>query len=339
MARQLIYKGRTYSTVAELERHLGITINNLSRNLSKGLTLEQIVDAIIFKEGIICNGREYKNIDEIASAYGLSTISLSFLIYGRGMNIEDSVMHLLSKEKVEFQGQTFDSLMHLCAHYGVQRNRVYQRLRKGATLEEAITLPTRRSKPSEVLQFRGEWYNSLTELSESYGFDIVFVKKTSKRLDMPNLYAMELLINFFSRYPSDGNNIHYIPYAIVGNQWFKNYESFVTAIGLKPLQLKTFIANHNRYNGVILSIIDALTLMKKDTKPRYIEEVTGEVYTTAEITSKYPKSIQTLINNGTIRKIEVPAYPNLNFNLDTLYTPKHDFDTLVHQLKESKGVN
>lgn len=264
------------------------------------MTLEDAVKEGIPNRKVVVFGKEYKDMTEAARVFGLKVTDIWQTKSLYKISVEETILRLQARKKIEFRGQTFDSLVALCVHYSIPSQTVSSRLNKGFTLEEAITKPFRAKRIVKPISFRGMEYPSIVDFTVAYGFDIEFFKYTRKRVGLSEVETMELLLKFFSKYGKRNRPkvIHCIPYAIHDGIWFNTHDSFVTSIGLGTRKLNNFIKHHKKKTGKKLTIKRALKLMYETQQSKY---------------------------------------PNLKYDPSTLFTPKQDFDKLMEELKNAKG--
>ena len=108
-------------------------------------------------------GKKYQSRYEVATAFGIREISISARIHTRNRTLEEIVLELLQKEPICFEGKSYNTLVELCAEYQVQPCNVFERLKYGKTLEEAIYLPIRNNGKRYEIEYEGK-ENNLLEL-------------------------------------------------------------------------------------------------------------------------------------------------------------------------------
>lgn len=289
------YNGKEYPTIRALERALGFPKDLIYSRVYRGMTIEEAVKAGIPNWRVTVFGKEYKNMTELAKAHGLKVRDIWETKKRYKIPLEEIILKLKARRKIEFRGQTFESLVTLCAHYNIPSQAVSSRLNKGLTLEEAITKPFREKRLIKPISYRGIDYPSTIDFVTAHGFDIEFFKSTRRRVKLTEVETMDLLLEFFSKYGKRNRPkvIHCIPYAIHDGVWYNTYDSFVTSIGLETIKLNNFIKYHKKKTGTRLTIKRALKLMHETQQSKY---------------------------------------PNLKYDPSTLFTPKQDFDRLMEKL-------
>ncbi|MDE8707209.1 hypothetical protein PZH31_16725, partial [[Ruminococcus] torques] len=84
------------------------------------------------------------------------------------MTLEEIILELLQKEPICFEGKTYNTLVDLCAEYQVQPCNVFERLKYGKTLEEAIYLPIRNNGKRYEIGYEGKVYQNAAFLCREY---------------------------------------------------------------------------------------------------------------------------------------------------------------------------
>lgn len=339
MAKQVTYNGNTYPSIRALERHLGFPKQSIGNRLIRGIPLEQAVEDESTKNSLVVFGKGYKSLAELARDYGLNQLTLGAkLRLDKSLSIEAVVLALISREKLTVGGNTFDGLTHLCSHYRVPLPRVYNRLKSGMSLEEAVFKPSQKTNGAKPITFRGNTYPSIDNLASSLGLELGFVRYTRRRLGLETkMEALELLATFFSQYNTQSSTLIYrMPYAILDGVWLNTIDDLEEALGLLPRDISSFAAYHKKKTGESLGLKETVIKMKQARKNGFREVSTDRLYLKAtELEKKYGISKVALLNRGIIKREEAPTYPSLTFDPNTLFTPKHDFDKLVENLKHT----
>ena len=117
-------------------------------------------------------GKTYNNIKEMCAHYGIS-VPLYKARVQRGITGKD----LFSKERLDplpkdnitdHKGNKYSSILKMCESYGINRSTYLQRIEKGLSVEDALTLPveTRCIGPRVVHDHKGKTYASKKALCD-----------------------------------------------------------------------------------------------------------------------------------------------------------------------------
>lgn len=112
----------------------------------------------------------------MAEAFGIRETSITFRSYTRKATLEEIVLELLQKEPIYFEGNTYNTLTELCAKYQVQPCNVFERLKYGKTLEEAVYLPIRNNGKRYEVEYEGKVYQNAAFLCREYHISKSLVK-------------------------------------------------------------------------------------------------------------------------------------------------------------------
>lgn len=142
------FRGKIYKNYSQLAKDLGISKSYLSRHLSKGRSLEKVVEEYE-KNSFVTDhlGNKFKDYSKLAEAYG-SEYNLLSQRLKRGWSLERALTAKLctpkensrnSKECVDHLGNSFTSQTNMAKYHGVALKTLGMRLKRGWTLEEALT--------------------------------------------------------------------------------------------------------------------------------------------------------------------------------------------------------
>ena len=144
-----LYEGRIY------KRDKGVTLKNLSRLLTliSGMSLDYVsnrlkglgvitdknqVRLLTYGKGAIeFKGKVYSSQSELAKEFGFSTAHISRKL-SKGLTLEEIILEYNSK-CVDHLGNSYHLLGDMLAYWGVHRKTYNDRLKRGWTLEEALT--------------------------------------------------------------------------------------------------------------------------------------------------------------------------------------------------------
>ena len=157
------YNGKLYRSPKALAEEYGLPWNSLAHYIQRCKTVEEAVDRCkeAQEKKIMLWGKKYQSRYEVATAFGIRETSISARIHPRNRTLEEIVLELLQKEPICFEGKSYNTLVELCAEYQVQPCNVFERLKYGKTLEEAIYLPIRIMGKDMKLSMKGKYIRML----------------------------------------------------------------------------------------------------------------------------------------------------------------------------------
>lgn len=330
MGKTIVYNGEEYSSISKLESKLGYNYGILRSRMSRGKTLEEAIAQGHNPNEVTVFGKGYSSVAEVARLYGIDEQRLRLRSKEMG-SIEKALKLILTKETILYDGKEYESLIQLCNEYNIDAQTVSRRLHYGQTLERAITTPIKLKNTKGSYTYRGETFRTRRELASKYGFALDLIKSTALRRELDIVQVLDILVNYFEPHTLNRPQlIHRIPYAIVDGVWCYTRDEFSQRLGLKSKQLTAFMDyhKHNAENKSELTIQEALVAMKQTTKPAYLDVSTGTKHSRQVILDKYKRDINTLLRKGIVVTTTVPMYPNLEFNLDTIFLVKQDLEVL-----------
>lgn len=139
------FRGKVYKTYSDLAKDYGFSLSYLSSKLSKGISLEEAVNSYKgHKEFRVDHlGNVFPSTQSMAKEYGVSHASILYHIR-KGKTPAEALKHLLTeggaKRKVtDHKGNSFSSNTEMAKYYNVNFKTFRDRIKRGWTLEEALT--------------------------------------------------------------------------------------------------------------------------------------------------------------------------------------------------------
>ena len=146
----IVFRGKVYSSYSELSREYGFSTTYILKWLSKGLSLEEIVNNYADKysnslrKGYIVDhlGTKYTCVGEMLDRWGIPPKSYRYR-KSRGWSLErilttPSKSNHLSKECVDFRGRVFPSMTVMAKEYGVSQMSILNHMKGGRTPAESL---------------------------------------------------------------------------------------------------------------------------------------------------------------------------------------------------------
>ena len=141
------FRGKVYDNYSQFAEEFGVSKSHISNRLSKGDTLEEIVQKMESTFVTDPLGNKYKTYSKMAEAYGID-YHLFMNRLKNGWSLERALSSEKtsninnfrnSKECVDHLGNVFPTQTKMVAYYGVRQPTFLKRLSLGWTLEEALT--------------------------------------------------------------------------------------------------------------------------------------------------------------------------------------------------------
>lgn len=214
-------------------------------------------------------GKQYQSRYEVAEAFGIRETSITFRSYTRKATLEEIVLELLQKESIYFEGNTYNTLTELCAKYQVQPCNVFERLKYGKTLEEAVYLPIRNNGKRYEVEYEGKVYQNAAFLCREYHISKSLVKGQQRykpEYSFIKCFQMIKQLRDECKWP-DTEVFAFIPRLKVQGTFYKSLADFAAVIGMTRGQIDAYKSRHHYKN-----MIEALQAMQRDRIPAYKTE-------------------------------------------------------------------
>ena len=173
---KIIVNGHEFGSVNSAARAFGLLPNTVYYRLLKGWTPEQALGEEpgpshadeVQKRKLIVNGREFGSLDSAARAFGLSRNTVDYRLL-KGWTPEQALgqeprPHYAGRTAgvaVKVQGQEFANIKQAAKHFGRAYTYVFDRLKAGCTIEQALGLVKRPdSLQSEYPELAKQWHPS-----------------------------------------------------------------------------------------------------------------------------------------------------------------------------------
>ncbi len=251
------YDGKTYETIKEMAEEYGIDRERIYSFRHRGWLLEEAmrmcIDDVRGRGRLFeYNGKLYRSPKALAEEYGLPF-----------------VLELLQKESIYFEGNTYNTLTELCAKYQVQPCNVFERLKYGKTLEEAVYLPIRNNGKRYEVEYEGKVYQNAAFLCREYHISKSLVKGQQRykpEYSFIKCFQMIKQLRDECKWP-DTEVFAFIPRLKVQGTFYKSLADFAAVIGMTRGQIDAYKSRHHYKN-----MIKALQAMQRDRIPAYKTE-------------------------------------------------------------------
>lgn len=214
-------------------------------------------------------GKRYQSRYALAIAFGIRETSISARIHTRNMTLEEIILELLQKEPICFEGKTYNTLVELCAEYQVQPCNVFERLKYGKTLEEAIYLPIRNNGKRYEIVYEGKVYQNAAFLCREYNISKLLVygqQRYKPEYSFIECFRLVKQLRDECGWPNT-EVFAFIPRCKIQGKFYKRISDFASAVGMTRGQIDTYKSRHHHKN-----MIEALQEMQKDRIPAYKTE-------------------------------------------------------------------
>lgn len=265
------YNGKLYRSPKALAEEYGLPWNSLAHYIQRCKTVEEAVDRCkeAQEKKIMLWGKRYQSRYEVATAFGIRETSISARIHTRNRTLEEIVLELLQKEPICFEGKTYNTLVELCAEYQVQPCNVFERLKYGKTLEEAIYLPIRNNGKRYEIEYEGKVYQNAAFLCREYNISKLLVYGQQRyKPEYSFIECFHLVKQLRDECGWSKTEVFaFIPRCKIQGKFYKRISDFASAVGMTRGQIDTYKSRHHHKN-----MIEALQEMKKDRIPAYKTE-------------------------------------------------------------------
>ena len=254
------YNGKLYRSPKALAEEYGLPWNSLSHYMQRCKTVEEAVKSCkeAQEKKITLWGKQYQSRYEVAEAFGIRETSITFRSYTRKATLEEIVLELLQKESIYFEGNTYNTLTELCAKYQVQPCNVFERLKYGKTLEEAVYLPIRNNGKRYEVEYEGKVYQNAAFLCREYHISKSLVKGQQRykpEYSFIKCFQMIKQLRDECKWP-DTEVFAFIPRLKVQGTFYKSLADFAAVIGMTRGQIDAYKSRHHYKN-----MIKALSLI------------------------------------------------------------------------------
>lgn len=163
------FKGKVYSSYSELAKKYGFSVSSLSKNLSKGLSLEDFlnnyINRTIIKDHL---GTEYSCMKEMLDTWNITKRAYESR-KSRGWSLKKILTTPVrtsstAKECVDFNGKIFPSLTLMAKFYGINPSSLKKHMAEGETPAEAIKNILKSKSKNVVRDHVGNSFTSKTEM-------------------------------------------------------------------------------------------------------------------------------------------------------------------------------
>lgn len=297
------FRGVQYPSVKSVADEYGLSYSRLGHFYYRNNDIEQAVQRCMESQGVYIElwGRKYCGVTEVALTFGLKYAALAWKMRD-GTGLEQAVKTMLEKEPVTFQGKKYENFVDLCAEFQIQPGNVYERLRYGMTLEDALTRDIKSTGNRWTISYKGKEYSSYRDLCRTFGISELCVREQTRRNPLQFLDAFELMIDLKEKagIPKE-EYLNYIPGCRVRGKNYKTVARFASEFGITASTLYTFKCKHT-----CSTVFEAFERMQTSVRPAFLKDGKPEFY--SDLLKQYGEY---QIKKMNLEKITVPRYPTL----------------------------
>ena len=170
--------GNVYSSVKDMCKFWNISKEKYKYRKRHGWSLEDILtksitSVVVKKECTDHLGNVYSSIKDMCAFYKISQDTFNFRLKA-GWTLEEALTIPIYKYNSSYNkcydhlGNEYKSTQEMCKKYNIDRNTYRNRIKRGWSIEEALTKPTSSLSASKIQDHLGNEYNSLTEMCKAY---------------------------------------------------------------------------------------------------------------------------------------------------------------------------
>lgn len=190
---QTDHLGNHFKSVTAMTKHYGVPRPTYISRLKSDWTMEEALTVPVLKNGInykTCKslegivdhlGNKFNNKAQMARHWGISPSVFHRRVHVQGLSVEDALTTPISRkhfaqEVTDHLGNEYSSRSLMAKAYGLSPLTLSERLKRGWSVEEALTTPidtssyrkTTKTSKVKVQDHLGNWYDSYYELAKAY---------------------------------------------------------------------------------------------------------------------------------------------------------------------------
>ena len=120
-------------------------------------------------------GQKFKNCEEMCDFWGVDLENYNCRVHSlkwtkeRALTTPVKTRTKIKLPTVDHRGQSFESFEQLARHYGMCPDTLKHRLKRGMSLEQALTTPARRGQHVQCKDHLGNVYYTFTDMCNFWG--------------------------------------------------------------------------------------------------------------------------------------------------------------------------
>ena len=174
-----------FVSISEAARYYNLDNGKIYYRLKNGWTIDEAFELVKKEKAtikpIIVEGVSYKSITEACKHYNLDPKRIIYRL-NNGWSVEEA-FGFVEKEKIvepitiTVEGRTYNSIAEACKHYNLRSGKVYGRINRGWSIEEAFELVKRdNNRNNKEIIVNGIVFKSLAEACKHYNLNYSTIK-------------------------------------------------------------------------------------------------------------------------------------------------------------------
>ena len=159
-------EGKRFNSKPEMCKHFGVNYSTYRRRIENGLSVEEALGIVKVPDrrrvnkknkenlkasevDLVVNGKRFESISALAREYNMKDVTLRTRILKQHLSPEEAVSRPIEKKEkfnLNIDGIQYESIAELAKAYDLKPYIIYQRIKKGYSVEEAVTKPTKGKK-------------------------------------------------------------------------------------------------------------------------------------------------------------------------------------------------
>lgn len=177
-------EGNGFNSKPEMCKHYGINYSTYRKRVEKGFSTEEALGIVKVADkrhvvrkakknlkasevDLVIDGKTFKSISELAREYNMKEITLRNRILKQRLSPKEAVNRPIEKKdkiKLNINGIEYESIPQLAKAFNLEPYIVYQRIKKGFTVEEAV----QKSMKGKNIEVEGKKFSSIAEAARYY---------------------------------------------------------------------------------------------------------------------------------------------------------------------------
>ena len=273
--------GNVFPTRRALAKHYNMSENTLANRLKRGLSIEEALNMPMRSQPIVIKdhlGNTFPSLKALAKYYNISETALKYRLKNKS-SIEEILTTPVQKRSshicVDHLGNIFPSTAAMIRHYNVTKTILKNRLKKGMSLEEALTTPVQKQAKT-CTDHKGNTFRSIKQMAAFHNIpEAVVRRRIEKGIATEKALTEPVKIHKQKTYTDHLGNV------------FKSLDAMAAHHHINRATLRGRLKKG-------LSIEDALTKQSQQNEKTHIE-LFGHIYQTKdELATDYNMNTNTL---------------------------------------------
>ena len=249
-----------------------------------------------------------------------------------GKTAEEAIAEIIQKETLSFCGKEFHGLAQIANFYGKDYSLVWERLKYGMSMEEALFLPIRQmNKPQYEIIYRGKIYQSKRAFARENNIGIVCIREMMENHGLDFETAADILLEIKEKagIPAE-QMITRFPMCMIRGKEYRTLAELAAELKISAAAVSTY-KNRNGCGG----ILETLCQMQKEERETYFLDGRAVSY------KELMQMGYTSVSYQTVPKKKIPLYPQLaghDFVTGCVDVAKIYEEVKSERLEQEKGM-